>query len=114
MTSTPTAVDAASVKSRLEARRAELRQRLGRIETDRRHQADPLEPDFEEQVNQTSNDEVLGAIGDSVRAEIGDIDAALERLAAGRYGTCGGCGRPIEPARLAVVPYTLRCSACAG
>jgi DnaK suppressor protein len=107
------AIDTAGVKALLTARRAELAQRLLRVDADQRHQVDPLSADFAEAANQTNNDEVLGAIGESVRAEIADIDSALVRLAAGHYGSCSICGRPIEPARLTAVPYTLRCAACA-
>jgi len=106
-------IDTNAVKSRLEARRAELQQRLVRVDADQRHQSDPLEADSEEQANQTGNDEVLGAIGDSGRSEIVAIDAALSRLAAGHYGECAACGKAIDPARLAAVPYALRCTACA-
>ena len=105
--------DIAAAKSRLEARRGELALRLSRVDVDQRHQTEPLVQDFAEQANQTGNDEVLGAIGDSLRAEIQDIDAALARIAAGHYGKCSACGKAIEPARLAAVPYALRCAACA-
>ena len=108
------AIDVGAVTERLKARRAELASRLERVERDQRHQGEPLSADFEEQATQTSNDEVLGAIGDTVRTEITDIDAALERLANGRYGTCARCGKPIDPARLAAVPYTRKCPTCAA
>jgi DnaK suppressor protein len=108
-----TTVDVESARARLTARRAELHQRLERVDADQRHLNDPLSADFAEAANQTSNDEVLGAIGETVRAEIGDIDAALLRMTAGRYGICSACGKPIESARLAAVPYSLRCAACA-
>ena len=106
-------IDTAAVKSTLEARRAELQQRLARVDADQRHQSEPLDPDFEEQANQTGNDEVLDAIGDSGRNELVAIDAALSRLAAGHYGQCATCGKPIETARLAAVPHALRCTRCA-
>ena len=78
------------------------------------NRAEALSADFAEQATQTSNDEVLAAIGATVRAEITDIDAALGRLAAGRYGICARCGTQIEPARLRAVPYTLTCAGCAA
>ncbi|MGH8276638.1 MAG: TraR/DksA family transcriptional regulator [Steroidobacteraceae bacterium] len=37
----------------------------------------------------------------------------MRRLAQGRYTTCSACGGEIEPERLAAVPYTDRCRACA-
>jgi len=44
---------------------------------------------------------------------IEEIDAALVRLADGRYGTCLECGREIDIARLKLVPATRFCLRCA-
>jgi DnaK suppressor protein len=38
-----------------------------------------------------------------------DVRAALQRIEEGTYGKCVACGKPIEPARLAAVPWTLYC-----
>ena len=35
-----------------------------------------------------------------------EIDQALDRLAAGTYGTCENCGKPIPQARLEALPHT--------
>ena len=35
-----------------------------------------------------------------------EIDAALQRLRAGRYGVCEETGQPISPARLRAIPWT--------
>jgi len=40
------------------------------------------------------------------------VDAALQRLAQGRYGRCEGCGKPISAERLRALPEALRCLAC--
>lgn len=40
------------------------------------------------------------------------IDAALARLHAGRYGVCAGCGGPIPVARLTAVPFATHCVPC--
>ena len=114
MTVQSPAIDIGGVKALLLARRAEITQRLGRVDVDRLHRAEPLSADFAEQASQTSNDEVRGAIGDALRTEIADIDTAIERLASGRYGVCAGCGQAIDRTRLELVPYTQRCAACAA
>lgn len=44
--------------------------------------------------------------------ELNAVRAALERIAAGRYGLCIDCGEPIAAARLDVVPEAPRCAAC--
>ncbi|MBM3314555.1 hypothetical protein FJY71_01750 [candidate division WOR-3 bacterium] len=41
-----------------------------------------------------------------------EIDEALRRIAAGTYGVCAGCGRPIPRARLEVVPHARVCMRC--
>ncbi len=102
-------VDTGAVRERLLRRREELRARAAEASAEARHEADPLSADFAEQVTQRENDDVLGAISDSARAEVELLDAALRRLAAGRYGHCAGCGEEIEPGRLAAVPHAERC-----
>jgi RNA polymerase-binding transcription factor DksA len=53
------------------------------------------------------------ALRRQAEANLVEIDAALERVAAGTYGTCEGCDRPIPPERLEVRPTTRTCVACA-
>jgi len=106
-------VDTNAVRERLLKRRDELRQRASDASAEARHEADPLSEDFAEQVTQRENDDVLGAISNSAQAELLQVEAALKRLASGRYATCAVCGEEIEPERLAAVPYTDRCRSCA-
>jgi RNA polymerase-binding protein DksA len=58
--------------------------------------------------------EHAGALARQARQHLTDIDAALARLEAGRYGICERCGTPIGPARLAARPAAATCIACAG
>ena len=106
-------MDQEQVRAQLLKRRDELRIRASRASADLRHESDPLSADFAEQATQRENDDVLGAISHSAQAELRQLDAALRRLAEGRYTTCSICGEPIEEERLAAVPYTDRCRACA-
>jgi RNA polymerase-binding transcription factor DksA len=106
-------VDSDSIREQLRRRAAELRERALKADRGLRHEADPLSADFAEQVTQRENDDVLGAISDSASAELEQVEAALRRLERGYYGICVVCGEPIEPQRLAAVPYTPRCSGCA-
>jgi DnaK suppressor protein len=43
---------------------------------------------------------------------LGAIAAALDRLDAGTYGRCEGCGKAIPEERLKAMPYASRCVAC--
>ncbi|MGI5200634.1 TraR/DksA family transcriptional regulator [Spirillospora sp. CA-108201] len=49
----------------------------------------------------------------TARGRLDDLDRALERLAAGTYGVCASCGRPIGAGRLAARPATALCISCA-
>jgi len=51
----------------------------------------------------------------AVDADLDAVDAALERLDAGRYGRCVACGRPLPLALLDSDPLADRCPApCAA
>ncbi len=114
MTTPQSPVQVDVLRSRLTARRAELAQRLGRVDQDLRHQSVPLSADLDEQAVEQTNDDVLDAISGAVRDELAQIDIALNQLAAGKYGCCLLCGAGIEPGRLDAVPYTTTCSHCAS
>jgi RNA polymerase-binding transcription factor DksA len=53
-------------------------------------------------------------IVESLDGELADVEAALERLEAGTYGTCEACGRPIGSERLEALPATRYCVEHAG
>ena len=50
---------------------------------------------------------------EQARAELRDLDAAGERLAAGTYGTCLRCGNEIAEGRLEALPAATTCIRCA-
>lgn len=52
------------------------------------------------------------AIDEHETAHLTQIDAALQRIAAGTYGECVDCGADIAPARLRATPEAARCLAC--
>lgn len=45
--------------------------------------------------------------------EIDRLDAAAARAAAGTYGVCESCGRPIPVQRLRLLPAAISCVPCA-
>jgi RNA polymerase-binding protein DksA len=53
------------------------------------------------------------ALRDSERAQLRQVEEALERLTAGSYGTCRSCGRPIAAERLEAIPWAALCIDCA-
>lgn len=55
--------------------------------------------------------EVLGII-DNLHDLLEDVDAALEKIQAGTYGTCEDCGEEISSARMEFRPTSRYCVAC--
>jgi len=56
----------------------------------------------------------IGALVRQVRGHLADVDAAVERLDAGTYGVCEGCGSPIGEPRLEARPVARTCIRCAA
>jgi RNA polymerase-binding transcription factor DksA len=48
----------------------------------------------------------------SLETRLRDINLALEKIKAGKYGKCEKCGKAISQERLAVVPEARTCTAC--
>jgi len=55
--------------------------------------------------------EVIGLV-DSVKVMLDNVDAALERIAEGTYGTCAECGKKIGKARIEFRPESIYCVNC--
>lgn len=51
-------------------------------------------------------------MGQTEHEILASIEGALERIAAGTYGTCEDCGGPIPEKRLRAIPYTSVCVPC--
>ena len=103
-----------NVRSRLQRRRRELldagrglQAAIGQL---RGAERDP-EAQEASQSEQLQYD--LSQLGEVEQREVARIDAALARLDAGLYGTCRDCGEPIEPGRVAALPFVLECAECA-
>lgn len=112
MTTTPDA----TIRQRLITRRNQLREQLtnlrggplSRVEASADHFARS-----QDSVAETSAERELEyALDARESAELNDIQAALDRLASGRYGLCVDCGEAIAAARLAATPEVARCVPC--
>ncbi|MBC8751245.1 TraR/DksA family transcriptional regulator [Paraburkholderia podalyriae] len=66
----------------------------------------------DETASRKARDELRTALARHDFDELQQIDVALARIDAGRYGACVGCGDPIGYERLVAAPYTARCVSC--
>jgi DnaK suppressor protein len=56
----------------------------------------------------------IAALLSQARDQLSQVEQAIARLDAGRYGECQSCGRPIGADRLAARPTATTCIDCAG
>ncbi|MDP2789982.1 MAG: TraR/DksA C4-type zinc finger protein [bacterium] len=52
------------------------------------------------------------SLGKNMEKNLDDVKAAMQQVDAGTYGICSNCGKPIEEARLKLVPSATLCIAC--
>jgi DnaK suppressor protein len=57
----------------------------------------------------TYDRELDEGLEESAQHTVDEIDAALQRIEAGSYGTCEICGEPIGGERLSAIPWTRLC-----
>lgn len=70
--------------------------------------------EWEESAADDKEARLLDHLEDRKTEEILAIDNALQRIEAGVYGQCAGCGETISRERLTAKPWADRCAACAG
>lgn len=97
-------------KQELIERQKELLAKVDKMEADL---AEPKSPDFEEQVTERENDDVLRNLIIDAKVEIQQITHTLTSIEENRYGECESCGKTINPERLETLPYSTLCINCA-
>src|ERR1700692_4400806 len=104
------------LKERLANRRQVLR---AEVQRELANSEDPRVAGFMNQLAATEDWVLADILGDldiamvtRDVAELSEVEAALNRIADGSYGTCGDCGAPIGWPRLNAQPTAERCIAC--
>ena len=99
--------------SRLIARRDALRKALnGDLDSFRKFSELTVVGDNVDAAVDSANDEICSQLVEIESRELGQIEHALQRIAAGVYGRCEFCGGKISEARLNALPYTNSCIDC--
>jgi len=87
---------------------------LQKQETQQRISEDYKEPsDVEDLGQMTYTEELLDKLSQRDMFILREIDYALEKIKAGTYGICEGCGTEIPEERLCAIPWTRYCAKCA-
>ncbi len=98
------------IRKQLQDEKAELEKRVATIHV---HARKPLNADSSEQAAELGNVEVVSALETEAVEELASINAALQRINDGSYGTCITCGEEISEQRLAIRPESSECVDCA-
>ncbi len=99
--------------SRLIARRDALRKAInGDLDSFRKFSEVSGVGDNVDAAVDSANDEISSQLVEIESRELGQIEHALQRIAAGVYGRCEFCGGKISEARLNALPYTNSCIDC--
>jgi RNA polymerase-binding transcription factor len=99
--------------SRLMARRDALRKAInGDLDSFRKFSEVSGVGDNVDAAVDSANDEISSQLVEIESRELGQIEHALQRIAAGVYGRCEFCAGKISEARLNALPYTNSCIDC--
>lgn len=106
------AIDLDAYREKLQERREQI---LALYESDvRAGQASTDEgtEDIVDRANNSYHRELMFSLSDTERTQLLAVEAALERIDEGGYGTCANCGDPIPEQRLEAVPWARYCVDC--
>jgi DnaK suppressor protein len=103
---------ATTLRSILEAQRAATQEELERVAHALREQGPTEAQDEGDRANQDQQDEQESARLTHLAHALRQMDDALARHAAGRYGQCVACGTDIPVQRLGSLPMARYCRAC--
>jgi DnaK suppressor protein len=79
---------------------------------DAQHPVDTSRVDSLDASADSARVEVSAAVEAAARQALDDIDDALSRMDAGRYGSCARCDTPIPIERLLAIPQAPLCMGC--
>ena len=110
------AIDLNKIRARLESERKRLLNELDGLQAnvqpaEVRREGSPFGK-REEEATESFELEKRLALEKQTRANIAEIELALDKFKKGTYGLCDICGQPIPADRLEAVPYANLCLSC--
>jgi len=104
------------LRSRLEAERKRLVEELEQLKAsghhvDERREGSPFGK-REEEATEAQELEKRLALEKRTRAQLAEVEHALDKFEQGTYGLCDVCGQSIDPARLEALPQASLCLSC--
>lgn len=103
-----------SIRRELLRRRDQLIPRWRALIEEENRLLDHKSPDWEDMAAEQRDAALLDRLGETELACWRQIEAALDRLDRGSYGTCSQCGNHIDDRRLRAMPEATTCRPCAA
>ena len=108
-----------TIRKRLEERRAEIESdvtymaaEMRSIGIDQDEENGSLGNHIADDGSNVAEAERIVTVSEDLQHILSQVNAALERMNEGHYGTCERCGKPIGEERLKVFPYVAHCIEC--
>ena len=110
-------IDLNEMKTRLKAKRAELKQSIADLTEAHPEPVGPIEAsegpqDFEDVAVDFLETQQEQSILVNQQTLLTEVEDALKRIEDGTYGKCVNCGRPIPEERLEAIPWAARDIKC--
>ncbi len=99
-------------KKKLQALREDLLRTIARTEEEGRTADDDPTVDLADKAANSYTKEFLFGQTNTDRTTLNLIDAALERIRRGTYGTCVHCETELQQKRIEAVPWARHCTSC--
>ncbi len=96
---------------RLEAERERLLKEIG-VDSEPHNQGNDVTKAGDEEADEAEDFSNKLAIAQTLRDEVQEIDAALEKIRKGTYGNCEKCGLEIPKPLLSIAPESILCEKC--
>ena len=103
---------AKEARKRLLDRRKVIEASIAEVERDEAQLHSGAHPDVLDTASHRAPIEVLESIRTAQRHELEEVDAALERIEQGSYGSCQICGGAVGRQRLRAIPEARFCIDC--
>ena len=108
-----------ALRKRLEERRAEIESdvsymaaEMRSIGVDQDEENGSLGNHIADDGSNVAEAERIVTVSEDLQLILAQVNAALERMSEGTYGTCQRCGKPIGEERLEAFPYVAHCIEC--
>ena len=112
-------IDLKAMRAELEKRRTEITDDVRRmseeiqsIGVEQDSEAGSVGNHFADDGSSVQESERLATMSGDMQEMLNQIDAALERIDDGTFGTCQRCGKQINPERIESFPYVAYCIEC--